>query len=160
MLLRSSYMSPSFSRPISLARWCRRKRATGRQSVCTAFALDFLSQLLFFLPVCVLKANELKLYVYAAETDPSPERTVFFDDLTVVGECKEARAAYAGFSIRSRDKTYYFCTETAKERDSAYSSSLGLCACARIALHSNNLGVDRLACRHDRRWRSTRRSER
>lgn len=67
---------------------------------------------------CVLKANELKLYLYIAETDPSPDRTVFLDDLTVVGESKDARASYYGFNIRSRDRTYLFCTESPKERDS------------------------------------------
>lgn len=71
--------------------------------------------------VCVLKANELKVYIFTAETDPSPERTVFLDDLTVVGECKEARAAYYGFTVRSRDRTYQFCTESPKERDSTAS---------------------------------------
>jgi len=67
---------------------------------------------------CVLKANELKLYLFKAETDPSPDRTVFLDDLTVVGESKDARSSYFGFSVRSRDRTYQFCTESPKERDS------------------------------------------
>lgn len=67
---------------------------------------------------CILKANELKLYLYKAETDPTPERVVFLDDLTVVGESKDARVAHYGFSVRSRDRTYQFCTESPKERDS------------------------------------------
>lgn len=67
----------------------------------------------------MLKANELKLYLFNAETDPTPERVVFLDDQTVVGESKEARAAHYGFQVRSRDRTYQFCTESPKERDSA-----------------------------------------
>lgn len=97
---------------------------TGSPSVCN---ISYAPVILTHRPtVCILKANELKLYLYKAETDPTPERVVFLDDLTVVGESKDARVAHYGFSVRSRDRTYQFCTESPKERDSAYSTDLSV----------------------------------
>jgi len=66
---------------------------------------------------CVLKASELKLYVYMMETDPSPEMTFLLDDDTIVTEGKD-KAGNSCLVLKIQDVAYYWKPEVDAERAS------------------------------------------